>query len=83
MEASKISGRVWENIVTTNQYFGFRFFAVNILLSQLKLRVKKNHDRENIRRCADELKNFFTKTSRLPMAGHDLMNIYLGGGKII
>ena len=82
MEVTDISDKVWRNIVTTDEDYGFSFLAVKILLFRLRLSVKQNPDQENISKCAGELKDLFLRTSHLPMAQKDLATISQSGGGI-
>ncbi|MBN2039413.1 MAG: hypothetical protein JW864_05190 [Spirochaetes bacterium] len=80
MDIEKIPYQIWHNLISNKISDDFEFLALKILLTRLTILAKQNSSPQEERKYADEIKNFFIKTQKIPASQRDLQKILKQGG---
>ena len=67
---------VWLDIIQGRHKHDFGFLAVRILLGRLSIQAQSSNSPESLQACAEELRNLFVQSQRLPAARADLKKIF-------
>jgi hypothetical protein len=80
MESEKVPREIWIDTVSGKINCEYEFLALKILLSRLKLDMKRDSSPEAFQKYADDLKSLFIRSQRIPSAQNDLKKIIRKGG---
>lgn len=78
MNVPEISEAKWDEVITTDKEYEFKFLATKILLGRLRLNYKNKNTADELQKCKSELRNFFEKNVNIPVAVNDLNEIFGG-----
>ncbi|MFX1274566.1 MAG: hypothetical protein ACFFBP_10600 [Promethearchaeota archaeon] len=78
MQIPPLTDKRWKELVVGNIDFEFEFLAIKILMFRIRLNIKKDNSPEIINKSAEEIRNLFLKTIKLPIAQSDLKKIFGG-----
>ena len=82
MEIERIPKQIWIDTITGKINCEFEFLALKIVLARLRLDVMRNQSAEAYGKYADELKNLFIRSQKIPSAQNDLKKIISRGGNL-
>ena len=80
MDIENVPKQVWIDAITGKINCEYESLAVKILLGRIKIDVKYNPSKEAYEKYAEELKNLFIKSQKLPSSQKDLKKILSNGG---
>jgi len=78
MNIPESNDQKWEEAISGNKEYQFKFLATKILLGRLRLSYHNNATTEKMTSCANEIKLFFEKNKNISLAMEDLKEI-VGG----
>jgi hypothetical protein len=80
MEIEKVPKQFWIDTITGKISCEYDSLALKVLLERLKLNTKLDSSPKAYEKSANELRDFFIKSAKIPSAQKDLQKIMSKGG---